>query len=176
MRKDLHIELENLFSKHYDEWCLISYMYLKNRTEAEEVVQAVCVAVLLRESNAEILNLKAYISTAVRNGSLQKIKQLRKFELLNESHTAVNPSIEESLIRTEDTLHLQKVISALPEVRKTVFNLCVVEGQKYKTVADQLGVSVDTIKYHVKKAYKTLRVEMQNVHFLIIYSVISSLF
>ena len=65
----------------------------------------------------------------------------------------------------EDKLHLQKAISVLPEPSKKVFKLCVLEGQKYKVAADTLGISVNTVKYHVKKAYKTLRKEMQGTFF-----------
>ena len=171
MTNKIHKELDEIFFEHYEEWCLLAYAYLKNEVESEEVVQDVCVKVLLRDSGPEILNLKAYLTAAIRNNSIQKFKELRKFTTLSESKTLVSPSCEEKIISLENKLHLQKAISALPEPSKNVFKLCVVEGEKYQTVADTLGISVNTVKYHIKKSYKFLRGGMQNIQYLILIAV-----
>jgi len=60
-------------------------------------------------------------------------------------------------------------MSALPELSKAVFNLCVLEGEKYQNAADTLGISVNTIKYHLKKSYKMLRANIQNIYFLSLF-------
>ena len=160
MKENISAKMEKIFIEHYDEWCLLSYTYLQNKVEAEEVVQDVCVNILLRKKNTEILNLKAYITTAVKNRSLKKIKQIGQFETLNNINTYTSPSSEEGLILNEKKLHLQKVVESLPDSTKEVFRLCIFEEQKYQNVADTMGISVNTVKYHIKKAYKTLRIKM----------------
>lgn len=156
-----------MFSKHYDEWCLLSYSYLENTKKAEDVVQDVCVNILLRKKTTKIENLQAYIATSVKNKSLKELKRVRKFEPINDTSIGTSPSSEEDFILREGKLHLQSAISKLPEPCKRVFRLCVIEGQKYKTAADTLGISVNTVKYHIKKAYKTFRIEMGDVYFYI---------
>ena len=167
MKNNVYTTLEEIFSKHYDEWCLLSYSYLENTKKAEDVVQDVCVNILLRKKAAKIENLQAYIATSVKNKSLKELKRVRKFETISDTNMGTSPSSEEDFILREGKLHLQNAISKLPEPCKRVFRLCVVEGQKYKTAADTLGISVNTVKYHIKKAYKTFRVEMGDVYFSI---------
>ena len=176
MKRKIRTKLEKIFLEHYDEWCLLSYTYLQNKVEAEEVVQDVCVNILLRKRNAEILNLKAYISTAIKNRSLKKIKKLKQFETLKNYDAGTSPSSEEDIILKENKLHLHNAVESLPDSTKEVFKLCVIENQKYQNVSETLGISVNTVKYHLKKAYKTLRIKMDGVHFSSIIIVILLLF
>jgi len=168
MKRKIHTKLENLFLEHYDRWCLLSYSYLHNKVEAEEVVQEVCVNILLKERSVEIVNLKGYIITAIKNRSLKKIKQLRRFETLNDFNISAYPSSDEGLIHNEKNMYIQKAIEELPDSTKKVFKLCMFGKQKYQNVADSMGISVNTVKYHIKKAYKTLRVVLEDVHFSLV--------
>jgi len=164
MSKKIHSELEAMFLKHYDEWCMYAYTYLQNLNEAEEVVQDVCVNILLRKETAKILNLNAYTLIAIRNKSLKKLKQNKKHETLNETNIRMSPSSEDTIILCEKRLHLQKAIASIPEPSRSVFERCVVNGQKYKNVASDLDISVNTVKYHIKKAYRLLRISIDNVY------------
>jgi RNA polymerase sigma-70 factor (ECF subfamily) len=168
MQKKIHKKLEKMFLEHYDEWCLISFTYLQSMNEAEEVVQDVCVNILLKNRSLKILNLNAYIARAVRNRSLKSLKRRGKFETLNNINIPTSPSSEKVIIHNERKLRLQKAVESLPDPSKKVFKLCVLEGQKYQNAADTMGISVNTVKYHVKKAYKTLRIEIEDIYLSII--------
>ena len=54
---------------------------------------------------------------------------------------------------------LQIVMDSLPPKCKEIFILGCVEGLSYKDVAEQLGVSVNTVKTQVKVAYKKIKSE-----------------
>ncbi|NMH86878.1 RNA polymerase sigma factor [Flavivirga algicola] len=171
MSKKVQIKLEELFLNHYNEWCMLSYSYVKNISEAEEVVQDVCVNILLRENESDILNLKAYIGSSIRKRSINRLKQLKKTESLSEANIQLAPSFEEDLIKKEDKQYLINALESLPEPCKKVFILCVVEGQKYKNVAQTMGISVNTVKYHVKNAYKQLRMAtLESYFWLLIFA------
>nr|WP_299071894.1 sigma-70 family RNA polymerase sigma factor [uncultured Allomuricauda sp.] len=176
MKTKVHRELEKIFYKHYEEWCFVSYSYLKDKSEAEEIVQDVCAKLLLNDSKFEIRNLKSYITIAVKNNSIQRAKKLRKFVEISESKALFSTSIEEKIISKENQLFLKNAVESLPELSKNVFNLCVLEGEKYQNVAETLGISVNTVKYHMKKSYKILRANMQNTYFFILYIFILLLF
>ena len=57
---------------------------------------------------------------------------------------------------------LQVVMDSLPPKCKEIFILGCVEGLSYKEVAEQLGVSVNTVKTQVKVAYKKIKSEFGN--------------
>ena len=163
--KKIHKKLERLFLGRYDEWCMISYIYVKDIEEAKEVVQDVCVKILLRNQSKEILDLDAYIAVAIRNKSLKKIKHDKKFEILSETNISTSPASDAGMIQKQGELHLQKALASLKEPSKKIFELCVIEGHKYDHAANSLGISKNTVKYHIKKVYKLLRTEMQDVYY-----------
>jgi len=167
--KKLQLQLEKLFLSHYNQWCLLSFSYLEDFQEAEEVVQNVCANILLRKQTTEILNLNAYVVSAIRNGSIKRIKQLKRLETIAEKNNyAVVPSFEENLIKEETRLYITSAIDSLPEPCKNIFKLCVIDGQKYQSVADTMSISVNTVKYHVKNAYKRLRHITEEAYLLIV--------
>ncbi len=168
-------KLAKMFMLHYEEWCLLSFSYLGDKAEAEEVVQDVCAAILMRKKTCKILNLERYIKVAIKNKSLKRIRYAKKIIPLHSENLQVQPSYEEHIIFHENQLLLKKALAKLPKNSKLVFQLCAIEGQKYHHVAKTLGLSVNTIKYHMKNAYKTLRSEIQSAYFLII-CMINSLF
>ncbi len=159
------LQIEAMFMKHYKEWCLIAYSYIENMIEAEDMVQDVFVKVLNRKRDTEILDLKNYISIAVRNTSLKTIQRTKKTEKIKDYALAsLAPSHEDYLIDIEYKAEIQKAIKVLPKQSKKVFELCVLEGVKYQNAADTLGISINTVKFHLKKAYKILRKELRNTH------------
>ncbi|TSE05699.1 RNA polymerase sigma factor [Aquimarina algiphila] len=157
-------EIEAMFLKHYQEWCLLSYSYIENMSEVEDMVQDVFVKILRRKPKNEILDLKNYISTAVKNNSLKRIKRNRKLEKLENSNVISSPSYEEYLIETETKIKVQKAMEVLPEQSKKVFQLCVLDGEKYQNAADSLGISINTVKFHLKKSFKILRLALRNTY------------
>ncbi len=169
MNKNIQTQLEALFLSHYDQWCMLSYSYTECIIEAEEVVQDVCANILLRENGTEILNLKAYISSAIRNRSIGRLKQLKKFETISDTNLQIAPSFEEDLIKKEKKMSILNAVESLPEPCKKVFILCVIEGQKYKNVANTMGISVNTVKYHIKNAYKHLRLTTIEIYFFTLF-------
>lgn len=173
MKAPISVQLETLFKQHYHEWCLLSFSYLGNSDEAEDAVQDVFVNLLQREREAPILNLKAYMNQAVRNVCLKKIKHLKKSVLIGEGDVQV-PCVETDLILAETSAILFRGVDSLPEQSKRVFKLCVLDGLKYKNAAQLLGISKNTVKYHLKKSFKTLRFSLQNTVVAILVFIFST--
>ena len=64
-------------------------------------------------------------------------------------------------VREEDIEELKrlllKAIDGLPERCKKIFVMTTLEKKKYVEVADLLGISVNTVKVQVSKAYRILK-------------------
>lgn len=54
---------------------------------------------------------------------------------------------------------LQELIDRLPESRRKIFISYVIYGQSYSEIAENNGVSVNTVKTQMKRAYRFLRSE-----------------
>src|SRR5690606_24807779 len=64
----------------------------------------------------------------------------------------------EHTIEYRDTLMiLEEVLAALPDHQREVYRLCHLEGLRYEEAAAKLGISSNTVHYHMKSALKTIR-------------------
>ena len=62
----------------------------------------------------------------------------------------------EALLQKAET-----IARSLPEPTCTILRLCYYEHLTYREVAQQLGISPDTVKKHISKALRTLREAMK---------------
>jgi RNA polymerase sigma-70 factor (ECF subfamily) len=58
---------------------------------------------------------------------------------------------------------LIKMIQTLPEISAKVFNMYVIDGYTHKEIADILGMSEGTSKWHLSTARKTLRDKLEKL-------------
>lgn len=56
---------------------------------------------------------------------------------------------------------LEKIIEKLPKRQQLIFRLCRLEGFSHKEIADQLGVSLQTVKNQMVSALRFVRSELQ---------------
>jgi RNA polymerase sigma-70 factor (ECF subfamily) len=63
-------------------------------------------------------------------------------------------------------------VQRLPEQRRKIFLLSNGDGYKYSEIAEQLNISLNTVKTQLKKAYETLRQERERLEKLLISLVI----
>ncbi|MDO1511682.1 sigma-70 family RNA polymerase sigma factor [Maribacter confluentis] len=159
--------LEQMFLKHYQEWCLLSFSYVGDLDDSKDVVQSIFVKLLQKECNEPIKDFKSYISTSIRNESLKRIKKKQRTFLIKNYSNEV-PSYEHELIRSEISQTLFREIDALPDQTRKVFELCVLEGVKYENAAEIMGITVNTVKYHLKKTFKILRLNLKDVYFWVL--------
>ena len=57
---------------------------------------------------------------------------------------------------------VQVIIAELPEATAAVFNLFIYEGYTHKQIAEILGISEGTSKWHVSEAKKQLKEKLKN--------------
>ena len=102
-------------------------------------------------------SFKAYAYKSIYNASLNHIRDHKRFvygyeitiDLIDEN---VNDEDLEELKRL-----LSKAVDELPDKCKKIFVMTTLEKKKHTEVADLLGISVNTVKVQVSKAYRILR-------------------
>lgn len=72
---------------------------------------------------------------------------------LLDGDVATAPEIEGKLA-AQDAL---KLLQTLPDATRVVFNLFAIEGYRHEEIADMLGISAGTSKWHVSKAREILK-------------------
>ena len=58
---------------------------------------------------------------------------------------------------SERELKVRKLLGELPDMQRQVLELSVMEGLKYKEVAERLNIAEGTVHTHIKRAYKYIK-------------------
>lgn len=158
---------EMIFKSHYQPLCNYAYSFLRDRDEAEEVVQATFLTVWEKRDGITIASsLKAYLYRAVRNSCLNAIKHAKIKERHAEETAFVSDksheSVAQSLISTELDQKIGDALMALPEQCRLIFKMSRYEELKYAEIAQQLDISIKTVENQIGKALKIMREQLRD--------------
>jgi len=151
--------LEALVRRYYQPLFATSYRYVLQREVAEELAQDVFLAFWEKRGQLTIEgNLAAYLQTSIRNRSINYLKsqyarRQQVFVELPEVPTA--PSLENDTEELE--LLLKQAIAQLPEKCAIVFKMSRFGEMTYEEIAQQLGISKETVKSQIKTALARIR-------------------
>lgn len=166
---------EMLFRTYYQSLCNYAYTFVRDREEAEEVVQSTFTNVWEKRDNLSIhTGVKPYLYAMVRNACLNQLKH----EKVKQQHAAMEIAVGErsveSVSRTVEASELEhrilEAMSKLPEQCRLVFKLSRFEDLKYAEIADQLNISVKTVENQMGKALRVMREQLKDyLLFLVIF-------
>jgi RNA polymerase sigma-70 factor (ECF subfamily) len=164
--------LEQLMNQYYAQLCVVSVQYVDSLQIAEDIVQDIFLRfweekkLLSADTNA-----KAYLFRSVRNASIDYIRRnnYRVFTDLEEANYITDEHINAEELSAQYE-HLRTLIAQLPPQEQTVLMAIVVDNKKYKEVAEEMNISVNTVKTHFSRALKTLRKELPLSILLILLS------
>jgi len=161
-----------IFNDFYPKLVGFAMKYHDDIMVAEDVVSEVFKNIWeKRDKILEVDSLNSFLYTSVRNRILNHLRHInvqRNYQekILLESD---NQFYEDNILEQEVHHKLYKALQNLPEKRRKVFELSVIYGWKEKEIAEDLGISVNTIKTHKKRALKELRDKLQNLFNLLFY-------
>lgn len=150
-----------LFRLFYQSLYHFAMQYVHKHEAAEEVVNDVFIKIWKQRATLlEVQNLESYLFTAVKNGSLNYIKQYSHYHIaLDDENTGILISLhnpEQEVEWKELYFKLQQAVNNLPDQCRTVFRLIKEEGFRMKEVAEILGISPRTVETQLYRAIKRL--------------------
>ena len=161
LKEDDPIAYNQLFDKYYMPLCTYSFKFCDSFELAEDIVQDLFIKLWDEKLYAKIDNaIGPYLFKSAKNNTLQLIKKESKYQF-KDIENVVNKLMEEEQLDfatlEEEKKKLFAQVEALPEKSKEVFKAIVLDNMKYKEVAEQLDISVNTVKTHYARALKQLR-------------------
>jgi RNA polymerase sigma-70 factor (ECF subfamily) len=151
-----------------------AYSYLKSRSEAEEVTQAVFVRIW--ENRSEIrddLSLEGYLYKSTINHiyNLFKFKKIRAGNGYEPVHHEINDnSTLESIHFNNQKENIDVLIENLPAQRRVIFELSRKQGLSHEEIARKMKISVRTVENQIYKALKYLKANLgQELLFFLIF-------
>ncbi|QNL51910.1 RNA polymerase sigma-70 factor [Olivibacter sp. SDN3] len=162
LRKGDEVAFSEIYERYWDKLFVVSMNRMGDQQDAEECVQDVFHKLwTMRESfGIENENLSAYLGVAVRNQVFnRRLKRYRErlratsYEIPDTSY----PSPELELIVRELQERIDRAIKTLPDQCRIVFEMSRKDGKTNKQIAEELDISENTVKYHLKKANRNIR-------------------
>ncbi|WP_167018998.1 RNA polymerase sigma-70 factor [Chitinophaga sp. Cy-1792] len=154
---------EELFRTNYSFLCATAYAVVEDEATAKDIVQDFFLYCWDKRSMIQITkNFKSYATRAVRNACINYLKKRGKV-VFNDPSSFMEeelpaPVDDKELQETRDAA-LWAAIGRLPLQRQRIFLLSNRDDLKYRDIADQLNISVNTVKTQIKLAYQFLRKE-----------------
>lgn len=141
--------------------------FLDTREQAEEIVQEVFMDVWLRRTEmVNVLNFKPFIYAMARNQVHKVYRHQVYVDAANEEFSRIvnseNSTDREILSQDYEKL-LAEAVQGLSDIQRQVFMLAREEHLTHKEIASRLGLTILSVKSHMKRALHSIR-KLLNPH------------
>ena len=170
MKKTQEKTFKTFFLKYYDVLVLYATNILKNVDAAEDVVLN-CFVHIWENPLYENLSdrLDKYMFKAVKNAALNDLRDSKRRKARHEKMMEEMPVAE--IMQEDEQAEIEILyltINLLPPERRRIFMMVYAEGKKYKEVADQLQISINTVRTQLTRSLKFLREKLGEQEFTIL--------
>lgn len=159
---------ETVFKENYSSMVRAARRILIDIEPAEEVIQDLFVK-LWEKRDSLVINtsLPAYLHKAITNHAINYYKFQKKtvrfqdyigFEVDDYQSVAA----DESMLHNDLDKKVNALMKSLPEKRRMIFEMSRFEGMKNWQIAQQLGVSLKTVEYHMSAALDFMRTKLSD--------------
>lgn len=175
-----------LYEKHYAILCYIANQYVKDDFLAETMVNDVIFHLWEIRSNLQITtSLRSYLVKSIRNRCLDYLKSqlFQKEKATGEVGISQLPFVQYishddyplgKLLEKELEEQIMNAVNRLPNECRKVFWLSRFEGRKNEEIASELGISINTVKYHIKHALALLHSDLQKYLVILFFTFIQN--
>lgn len=156
---------ERLYKKFYGPMASICLRYTRNHEDAIEVLHNGFLKVYKNIHTYEVgrASLYTWIRTIIINSAIDFVRARGKFHNTIELEKAEEPAIDADAIQRMSAHEVLLLVQQLSPATQTVFNLYVVEGYNHREIANLLGISEGTSKWHLSEARKQLQKLLQTL-------------
>ncbi|WP_303179782.1 RNA polymerase sigma-70 factor [uncultured Butyricimonas sp.] len=153
---------EDIFKQHFATLCTHATTFVNDPDASKDIVHDVFLSLWSHREEIDFSRpILPYLFSLTRNRAInylahRKVEDAHAQQALVEEpvYTLSEPSDRDELIN-----RIIKRIDQLPERCSRVMKLCFIECKKYKEIAEELNISVNTVKTHVTTGLNILRDE-----------------
>ena len=166
-------QFERLALPHMTAAHTLAYWLMRNRSDAEDVVQDAYLRAFRGFSGFRGGDFRVWLLTIVRNAAFRAMsdrsRQSNVFPLRDalpavdpvEDMASADPSPEDQLIAKNDQALVLRALEELPPLNREALVLREVEGLTYKDIATVTGVPVGTVMSRLARGREQLRAKLE---------------
>ncbi|MEP4890766.1 MAG: RNA polymerase sigma factor [Aliiglaciecola sp.] len=146
-------------------------MFVQARTQNTDVTNDVLQETMLRtirnnlnqDSKQRLNNPLAYLITVAKSALFDhwrnEKKHLTQSEILDEH--SQSQRLEDDFLKLEQVRLLSEVLNDMPPLRQQVFRMRRLEGISREEIANELGLSIESVKKHINRAMVDITLSME---------------
>ncbi len=164
---------KEIFERLFPPMCALAGRILNDKDKAQDIAQEAFVKLWQKcdeEFNDENA-LRAYLYVLVKNACISSIRKEKRNQTteIEEGLSISEKDFLNEILREETYMLLRDAINDLSQQASKVITLAL-KGFSNQDIAEDLGVTLNTIKTVKKRAYKTLRERLGNQFVMILFT------
>ncbi|WPK12798.1 sigma-70 family RNA polymerase sigma factor [Lysinibacillus louembei] len=152
-------DIDQIIDEHSRYLVRIAYLYVKNWSTAEDIVQEVFVTFFQKsEQFRQEASLKTYLTKVTANRAKDYLRSWKhKKDVLFETIFTSTKGIEEMMLEQEQLAALEKNLFQLPLKYREPLILFYYDEQSIVEIADYLQLNENTVKTRLRRAKQQLK-------------------
>ena len=158
---------ENMFHS----LCLFGYKMIPEEDVVSDIVQEAFIAVWnKRKGFNSLVGTKSYLYTVVRNNILNYLRDKRTVSIENHPQDEEEPDLEfnSQILKEESFKLIRDAVASLPDQTRKTINLTL-NGYSNQEIADNLEISINSVKTLKKAGYAKLRDKLHKHVFALLF-------
>lgn len=168
------INFHSIYQRYYRKAFLFTRSYVHNDQVAEDIVAEAIIHLWELSREREIPSIEAILITYIRSKSLNYLKHLqvqesarqtlqerglRELEIRISTLEACNP---DEVLSAELGHRVAQLLTSMPEKTRIAFVRDRLDGKSHSEIAQELGIGVKAVEYHIAKAVKLLQTQLKD--------------
>ena len=142
-----------------------AFASLRNREQAEDVVQESFARVWEHVEAVDFASAKTYLFTTAHHAMVDEVRQQQHFASIEDQTPSIEASTESRYPDVNDVLN--KVLATLPETQRNALILRDYDGYSYREIGDITGMSEAQVKVNIFRARTALKNKLKSIDNLI---------
>jgi RNA polymerase sigma-70 factor (ECF subfamily) len=153
---------DDIIHKYNRKLFALAFRMLRNRQEAEDVVQDVFLKMWMMGNKLDKYNdICALAMTMTRNNCLDMLRKWKHID--NDTYGPLtmdadpSPSPYDKMVTAEDESILDRIIEELPPLYRDLVQLREINGLSYEEIAGKNNVNINTLRVTLSRARKMIK-------------------
>jgi len=159
-----NVAFKKIYDRYFDALYLFGFKYISCQDIIEDIIQEVFIKTWEKRSYFfHELALKAFLYKSVKNSCLNQIHHQtvkKKFESRQDQNSYDENIFFRNIIEEEVNRHISEAVKELPESARIIYLLSL-NGVKNKEIAEDLKISINTVKTQKLRASRFLREKLK---------------
>lgn len=153
-------DFDRIFRLYYAELLTYALRYVNREEDCHDIVATAYEDVWRNFGAIDELTVRQFLYTNVRNKCIDHLRRQQCHQRYVEATALLSQDYIDETLAQEHEERMKtalQVVGSLKSPTREILEACYLHGKKYQEVAEEMGISLSTVKKHMVRALKTLR-------------------